>query len=301
MLFVLPCNGESWSHVRNRHNRQRKSMSKKALVHGVVVALGMLAVSVAAQQPPTLDPNTADANKVMSVTLTSSTPEQSFSQMKMSTRDAGGTRSRVLVVRSKRKEKIRSSLVLVESPADVRNTGFLTLGEAAQSGGDKQWLYLPKLRRTSRVPNSGKSDPFLGSDFSYSDLTQPNADDYKWKMLETAVRVGDEDCWHVEGEPRNKDVLDATGYSKTEMWVSKAKQALVQLKAQTIKGGQTKYYKASDFRLTSGHWSPHRLQMRTLTGNTLESETLIEVLSMSTEKGSVSDTDFTLERLERGL
>lgn len=43
-------------------------------------------------------------------------------------------------------------------------------GQAFLRDGDNLWLYNPRLRRTLRLPPSGQSDAFLGSDLAYSDL-----------------------------------------------------------------------------------------------------------------------------------
>jgi outer membrane lipoprotein-sorting protein len=43
-------------------------------------------------------------------------------------------------------------------------------GQAFLIDGDNLWLYNPRLRRTLRLPPSGRTDAFLGSDISYNDL-----------------------------------------------------------------------------------------------------------------------------------
>jgi outer membrane lipoprotein-sorting protein len=51
------------------------------------------------------------------------------------------------------------------SPADVKNVGFLTISE------DDMFLYLPEFHRIRRIASSSKKDSFMGSDFSYDDLS----------------------------------------------------------------------------------------------------------------------------------
>jgi len=43
-------------------------------------------------------------------------------------------------------------------------------GQAFLRDGDNLYLYNPRLRRTLRLPPSGQTDSFLGSDLSYTDL-----------------------------------------------------------------------------------------------------------------------------------
>ena len=67
----------------------------------------------------------------------------------------------VLVVWSDGEER---GLVQVKSPARDAGQAFLKVG-------DNLWVYTPRLKRTLRLPPSGRSESFLGSDISYSDLS----------------------------------------------------------------------------------------------------------------------------------
>ena len=56
----------------------------------------------------------------------------------------------------------RSLIRVVAPPRDA--------GQAFLSLGDQLFIYTPRLGRVLRLPPSGRSDAFLGSDLSYSDL-----------------------------------------------------------------------------------------------------------------------------------
>lgn len=56
-------------------------------------------------------------------------------------------------------------------------------GQAFLRDGDNLWLYVPRLKRALRLPPSGKTDRFLGSDLSYSDLSGRDAEqDYEPRL-----------------------------------------------------------------------------------------------------------------------
>ena len=248
-----------------------------------------------------LDPATTDPQKILRNASDSATPNRGLSRFKMSIKDRSGTRERLMTLRTLRFDGGRKSLILIEQPADVRNTGFLSIDYSARGKTDEQWLYLPKLHRVSRVPNSGKSDAFVGSDFSLSDLAAPDPDAFNLKLTSPSVKVGDDDCWLIEAVPRDEATRDEYGYSRMELWVSKSKSLLVQVKATLADGKRTKYFKVSDVRNDGGLWTPHRLQMRTLEGSNVVSETVIDVLSVDNAAKDVVDADFTQQRLERGV
>jgi Outer membrane lipoprotein-sorting protein len=266
----------------------------RRLMAGLVLS-GLCAGTAAA-----LPPDTTDPRAILRAAFESNRGARSRSKLKMTIRDAGGTRERALENRSLRFAGGRKSLILIAAPADVRGTGFLSIDYDAGARSDEQWLYLPRLRRTARVPASGKSDAFVGSDFSYADLSQQDPDDFELKLIAASAPVAGEDCWQIELVPRTPRVAEETGYGKSHMWLSKSKLVPLQIKAWLREGGKTKYFKAGDVRQVDGVWTPHRLQMRTLKGEQLESETVIEVSEVANAAADVTDAEFTQQRLERG-
>ncbi len=53
----------------------------------------------------------------------------------------------------------------LQAPADVRGIGLLVLAE------DQMYVYLPEFRRVRRIASANRKDAFVGSDFSYEDLS----------------------------------------------------------------------------------------------------------------------------------
>jgi hypothetical protein len=267
----------------------------------LAILSGLIAAGVAVSGAQALPAGTKDPRAIMRAAFDNSGGTRTRGRMKMTIREGSSTRERALQTRSLRFEGGRKTLLLIEAPADVRGTGFLSIDYDSGKRADEQWLYLPKLRRTSRVPASGKSDSFVGSDFSYADLSQQDPDDYELKLVAESADVGGEDCWQVEAVPKNPRVAEETGYAKTHTWVSKSKLIPLQIKAWLTDGTRTKYFKASELKQVDGVWTAHRLQMRTLTGQTLASETVIAVSDVSNAATDISDAEFTQQRLERGL
>ncbi len=93
---------------------------------------------------------------------------------------SGSKRVRKLKVWSKKVEG-RDDLRLMKflSPAEVRNVGFLSLKS------DQMYLYLPEFHRVRRIASHTKRENFMGSDFSYEDLsTSSYTRYYTAKLLE---------------------------------------------------------------------------------------------------------------------
>lgn len=109
-------------------------------------------------------------------------------------------------------------LVRFLSPADVKGTGLLTFDY--ESKDDDMWLYMPALRKTRRIVSSEKSKSFMGSEFSYADMTPPTLDDFTFTLL-GEEEVGGVICFHLEMIPLDDDIADENGFSRRESWIGK--------------------------------------------------------------------------------
>lgn len=107
------------------------------------------------------------------------------------------------------------SLTVFDTPRDVKGTAFLSFSHA--TGSDDQWIYLPALKRVKRISASNKSGPFMGSEFSYEDLSSQEVDKYTYKYLRKETVAG------VNGHVVVRFPVDSnSGYSKQIVWVDEA-------------------------------------------------------------------------------
>ena len=107
------------------------------------------------------------------------------------------------------------SLVIFDSPGDVRGTAFLSHTKKADS--DDQWLYLPALKRVKRIASSNKAGPFMGSEFSYEDIASQEVEKYTYNYLRDEELNG-LDCFVVEYDPVDRK----SGYKRQIVWMDKA-------------------------------------------------------------------------------
>jgi hypothetical protein len=101
-------------------------------------------------------------------------------------------------------------------PPDIRGTGVLQI-EHGESDDDL-WIYLPALRKSRRLVANNKKDSFVGSDFSYGDITLPKVTQYRHTLLR-AEKIDEHDCYVVESVPASDTVKANSGYSKKITWV----------------------------------------------------------------------------------
>jgi outer membrane lipoprotein-sorting protein len=109
-------------------------------------------------------------------------------------------------------------LVKFSFPNDIKGTGFLQIEHS--DGDDDQWIYLPALKKSRRLVANNKKDSFVGSDFSYGDISLPKVDLYRHSLLRSEA-IDNHDCYVVESVPANDTVNSNNGYSKKITWVRK--------------------------------------------------------------------------------
>lgn len=109
-------------------------------------------------------------------------------------------------------------LVRFLAPADVKGTGLLTFDY--KNKDDDIWLYMPALRKTRRIISSEKAKSFMGSEFSYADMTPPVMKNFTFDILGEDTLRG-VDTWKIEMTPLNENIADENGFSKRISWIGK--------------------------------------------------------------------------------
>ena len=102
------------------------------------------------------------------------------------------------------------------SPADVKNTSFMTWSYDDASKSDDQWIYLPALKKVKRISSDSKGDYFMGSDFTYDDLGDRHPMDDTHTILREEVLEGKETIV-IESVPKDEEYM----YARTVTWVVK--------------------------------------------------------------------------------
>jgi len=74
------------------------------------------------------------------------------------------------------------TLVRFTYPNDIKGTGFLVWEQPA--GEDDRFLYLPSLGRVRRIAGSETQESFVGSDFTYEDISGREIDDYRYRLID---------------------------------------------------------------------------------------------------------------------
>jgi len=137
-------------------------------------------------------------------------------------------------------------LVRFSYPPDVNGVSFLQVEHIA--GEDDQWIYLPALGRSRRLVANNKKDSFVGSDFSYGDVSLPSVDRYNHRLIGSEP-IDRRDSYKIESTPKSAQTGIDSGYSRKISWLDK--QNFVETKVE--------YYDLSNRLLKTQHVGDARL------------------------------------------
>ncbi|MGB1581758.1 MAG: outer membrane lipoprotein-sorting protein, partial [Nevskiales bacterium] len=152
------------------------------------------------------------------------------------------------------------SLAVVQQPKDVRGTALLT--HSYDHEDDQQWLYFPAVKRVKRIAAQARSGPFMGSEFTYEDMTGQASEKYNYKLLgeeKIAIEGGEIDCWKIERIPKPEA---QSSYKRHVSWVEKEFLWLVKVEFYDQNDDHLKTLEAADFELFEDkYWRAHELVM----------------------------------------
>ncbi len=211
----------------------------------------------------------------------------------------GNQRKKYFKIHNKDYGKDTKQIMLIEKPANIRNTGFLVFDYDDPEKDDDQWLYLPALGKPKRIATKDKDSSFMGSDLNYSDMTSMNLSDYDFRLLKEATLKGTK-VWVIEAAPRSRNVIDETGYKKMILAVRKDNYVVSRIKAWTRDGGYVKLMDFNRIENIDGIWVAQEIKVVKKLGKQVRHQTRI-IISNIRYNQDLSDDLFTLRRLAKGL
>jgi hypothetical protein len=150
------------------------------------------------------------------------------------------------------------SIVLFSTPLDIQHTTLLTHTHIKQA--DDQWLYMPATKRVKRITTSNKSGSFVGSEFSYEDMSSPEVAKYTYRYLRDEA-CGDLQCFVVERYP----VDENSGYSKQVAWIDQGEYRFQKIEFYDRKEELLKKLSLRDYhKYLDKYWRPLDMLMENI-------------------------------------
>lgn len=203
----------------------------------------------------------------------------------------GSTTERLLDQYSMDTKDGNRTVIVFQKPASVAGTRFLTVENKGKSGD--RWIFLPSLGKIRRISSGESSGSFMGTDFSYDDVSFSDRDyteDVHTLLREEAL--GGKACWVIESKPKDASFQ----YSKIVSWIDKSNNMAVQIQLFDKKGDVLKQLEMSKLETIQGRLTPMQMKMSSVQAKT-STEVKVEIMKYD-EK--IPESVFTTRFLETG-
>ena len=181
------------------------------------------------------------------------------------------------------------SLFVFDRPPDVRGTALLT--HAHINAQDDQWLYLPALKRVKRINAAKRSGSFMGSEFSYEDMSSLEVEEYTYKYLRDEP-CGALNCTVIEQTPMDKQ----SGYSLKLVWQDTLELRTWKMELYDRKGSHLKTLTLANYQLfLDRFW---RAGEQTMVNHLTGASTVLEWTNFKFQT-ALADSEFTRTALQR--
>ena len=175
----------------------------------------------------------------------------------------GSTSERLIDQYSKDGPNGGRTVIVFQSPANVAGTRFLTMDTAG--GGQDQWIYLPSLGRVRRIAASESGGSFMGTDFSYDDISsmdrELSLDNHTLLREET---LNGKSCYVIQSVPKDSSYQ----YSKTITWIDKTGFLIYKSEMYNRRGELVKVMEMSEFKDVQGRSTPMQTKISTVGAGT---------------------------------
>ena len=195
---------------------------------------------------------------------------------------SGETNKRSLTMKKLEADNGDKTILEFTTPADVKGTILLTHEHLTKD--DDQWLYMPGLKKTKRIVSKNKSGSFMGSEFSYEDLSSQH---YK-KFLHSgnAQEVMLNGVKHYKAERKPSD--ENSGYSKEIVFVDVKNFLIQRIDYYDKNDNLLKTAVFPDYKKIDGIWRGMKIEM---TNVQTKKETILDWVSEKIKVG-FTDKDF---------
>ncbi|MDA8085913.1 MAG: outer membrane lipoprotein-sorting protein [Nitrospiraceae bacterium] len=130
-------------------------------------------------------------------------------------------------------------------PADVKDMTFMVYKYPDRNSD--RWLYIPALNMVRRIAASDKRSSFVGSDFSYEDVSGRNVDEDTHTLVKEE-KLGSKDCYVIKSVPKEADV--EFGYKLS--WIDKKTYLPLKEQYYDKRGQLLKVFTADEIKTVKG-------------------------------------------------
>jgi hypothetical protein len=183
------------------------------------------------------------------------------------------------------------SVIVFQAPASAAGIRFLTIENTGKA--DDRWIFSPSQGKVRRIVASEGSGSFVGTDFSYDDISSQDRDaDLDNHKILREEKLRDADCYVIESTPKDSGYQ----YSKMIQYIDKANFVNYKIELYDRRGNQVKLFEILDLKDVQGRLTAMVTKMTTLASGT---STTISVTNIKYDE-NIHEGFFNTTFLETG-
>jgi len=156
-------------------------------------------------------------------------------------------------------EKKSKGLLFFNDPTTIKGAGLLNWKNLDE---EDQWLYIPEIKKLTRIVGGNKKNYFMGTDFTYADLEGEDIDNNNYKCLkEIACQNGKSSCFAIEAKPKTEERARNIGYMKRLLLIDKKNLYTLKIVFYNLKGKKLKTARYSNWKQVDNVWRPDFAKM----------------------------------------
>ena len=183
------------------------------------------------------------------------------------------------------------------APSNVVGTAFLSIKE--KDSDASRWMYLPAVKKTKRMGTSESKESFMGSDFTYADLSQVDSKKYNFKKLPD-VKDKEASYYVIEARAKSQTEKNRSGYKKTIHYVRKDNFLITRSIFFAEDEKLMKFLKVSRFETVNGILIPTQSIMVSKVSGKFHHKTIMTMTNID-NKTKLPQSLFTQRSLEKGI
>ena len=237
------------------------------------------------------------ADEIIKRSSENRTVSNSIQQMTLEVFDKSGN-SRVRKITSRVKkgpEDATWNYVYFDEPEDVAGVQFLSVENP--KGEDDQWMFMPAIGSANRIAGSSRKGSFMGTDFTYEDMSIGQAEDADHTLREsTTITVGGTtfECHVVESIPKPEL---KSAYTKMVTFVDTTEFMPRQVDLFDKKGEQVKRMTFPNVEKSGDVLVPKLIVMENLKRGT-KTHLKVDSYEVNVDPSKLPDEMFTKEYIE---
>jgi hypothetical protein len=180
------------------------------------------------------------------------------------------------------------TIIRFTAPSEVRGVALLIVNQTDRPSD--QWMWTPSIERDRRIALQDRSTRFFGTDFSFEDLEERDANQYNHTLMGEETIDGAK-VWRIQAAPKP---ARSSQYRKSIVWIRSDNYTT--LRIDSYIGDQVvRRLEQSDFQNVQGVWTARELKMVDLRRGTT-TRLAIEKIEYNL---ALKESDFTVQALRR--